>query len=428
LSPEGRRLACPGKLTGGRRSMKRTILVAADGTPAALGALRYAANLSEEKGHEVHVLGVVEPVPVFDAGFMVAIPEAELYESRRDALREALLDQVRTIAGHRDRFPVVVQAGVPGTRIVQFAEDIRAEGILLGLGRHGPMDRMFGTETALQVLRISHLPVLAVPEDHRGLPHSAVLGVDFSIFSQRAAQTVTSILASPWELHLVHVLSGMEFLPTLSEEWRDDYEEELTDRLEAVARELQDQPSCEIRSHILEGEPSHELLSFAKSKQAGLLVAGSHGHSFVGRLLMGSVSTRLIRSAHIPVLVVPPPERSMELLESPGKDSVQDWAAQLQEFTRANAGRRTTLVLEDPEMGKQECGRDFPLWGVDYDPRRDRIDIMLGRWGTVEGHLTHSLTGPRELEIVRAADGRFESLHIRLPVGRAVLRVHRDPS
>ena len=61
--------------------MSRTILVATDGTPAAKGALHFAKALAEGNGWDVQVLGVVEPVPVFDAGFMVAIPEVELYET-----------------------------------------------------------------------------------------------------------------------------------------------------------------------------------------------------------------------------------------------------------------------------------------------------------------------------------------------------------
>ena len=73
-----------------------------------------------------------------------------------------------------------------------------------------------------------------------------------------------------------------------------------------------------------------------------------------------------------------------------------------------------------------KCGKDFPLWGVDYDPRKDRIEIMLGRSGTVEGHLTHSIPSPREVRVVRGEDGRAEALEITLPQGQVVLRIHRD--
>jgi nucleotide-binding universal stress UspA family protein len=253
------------------------------------------------------------------------------------------------------------------------------------------------------------------------------MGMDFSLFSHRAAQAALLLLGRPWEVHLVHVLSGMEFLPTLSEEWRGDYEAELLERLEEFSGNLQLPSGCEAHRHVLEGEPSQEILGFARARSAGLLVAGSHGHSFVGRLLMGSVSTRLIRSAQIPVLVVPPSEPSEEVLsEQDRAPEPKPWVKELNEFTKANVGRRTTLEVDDPEMGLQECGRNFPLWGVDYDRRKDRIDIMLGRSGTVDGHLTHSLPAPQEIRIQRNEEGRAEALHIRLRAGKAVLRIHRD--
>jgi len=407
--------------------MKPTVLVATDGTPAALGSLRFAKGLANEKGWNVHALGVVEPVPVFDAGFMVALPEMELYESRRDALREEIRGQVEEVMGSSTAWPVSVDSGIPGTKIVGFAEELDADAIVLGLGRHGPMDRVFGTETALQVLRVSHLPVVAVPEDLHELPRSAVLGVDFSHFSRKAAGVAIRLLDSPWEVHFVHVLSGMEFLPTLSEDWRGDYEAELLERLEEIATDYGEGAQGSTQVHVLEGEPSHELLAFSQTRGVDMLVAGSHGLSFVGRLLMGSVSTRLVRAAQSPVLVVPPGERPEEVLAGTELEKpMASLARELNDFTKANAGRRTVLELSDPELGKQECGRDFPLWGVDYDPKRDRINIMLGRSGTVEGHLTHSLSAPRGVRIDRDEEGKATSLHIDFRSGTAVLRIQRD--
>jgi nucleotide-binding universal stress UspA family protein len=407
--------------------MPKTILVATDGTPAALGAMRFAHALAKHEECRIEILGVVEPVPVFDAGFMVALPEVELYESRRDALREEIRRQVAAVTESPTLWNISVQAGVPASRIVKYAEDRGVDAILMGMGRHGTMDKVFGTETALQVMRISHIPVLAVPETFLGLPRSAVLGVDFSVFSQRAARAALGLLDPPWEAHLVHVLSGMEFLPTLSEEWRGDYQEELVNRLEELAEGLPNPPGCMTDVHVLEGEPSHELLAFARGKGAELLVVGTHGHSFVGRLLMGSVSTRLIRSAQVPVLVVPPVERSEEILtDEESRAELVSWVEDLNEFTKTNAGRRTSLEVDDPEYGSRDCGRNVPLWGVDYDPRRDSVDIMLGRMGTVEGHLTHTIPAPKEIRILRGDDGRAEALEIECRTGKVVLRIHRD--
>lgn len=407
--------------------MARRILVATDGTPAALGAMRLAREMETKQGRRVEAIGVIEPVPVFDAGFMVALPEGEIAEPRQEALRAEIRKQVALVAGTADAWPISVENGIPGTRIVKRAEELKAHTILLGLGRHRPVDRVFGTETALQVLRVSHIPVLAVPESFDRLPRTAAVGVDFSEFSRRAGQAAASVLDPPWELNLVHVMSGIEFLPHVSEQWRDEYEEELVGRLKESMEDLTVPEGSTILAHVLEGEPARKMLEFAEAKRIELLVAGSHGHSFVGRLLMGSVSTRLIRGSRVPVLVVPPVEVTDEVLVgTPPHPKEHPWVRILHEFTQANAGRRTTLHIDDPELGEKECGLNFPLWGVSFDPKRNRLQIMLGRSGTVEGHLTHSLTHPQEIEVIAGPDGRSEALRIGLLGCTATLRLHHD--
>ncbi len=407
--------------------MDRMILVATDGTQAALGAMHMARHFEVEKGARVHVMGVVEPVPVFDAGFLVALPEMELYQSRQEALRHEIEKQVDQVAGPGAAWPIKVEAGLPGTRIVRWAKDLGADTIFIGLGRHRPVDRVFGTETALQVIRLSHVPVLAVPPDARVLPRKAILGVDFSHFSRRAASVALELLKPPCEAHLAHVMSGMEFLPTMPGTWRSDYEGELEERVTELSKGLRVPGGCTLSIHLLEGEPAHELLNLAEEQKADLLVAGSHGLSFVGRLLMGSVSTRLVRGAHIPVLVIPPTELTEEVLAEAGEGTPDHpWVREMREFSRSNAGRRTTLELNDPELGAQECGRNFPLWGVTYDQKRDRVEIMLGRSGTVDGHLTHSIPAPQDISVEYDEKGTAQALQIRLRQGQIVLRVHRD--
>jgi hypothetical protein len=114
------------------------------------------------------------------------------------------------------------------------------------------------------------------------------------------------------------------------------------------------------------------------------------------------------------------------MAEEDGKPATVGWAEELNQFTKMNAGRQTTLELDHPDFGKQECGRRFPLWGVDYDAKKDRVNIMLGHSGTVDGHLTHSLPAPQGIEIVRDEEGRGEALKILFRAGSAVLKIHRD--
>lgn len=63
---------------------------------------------------------------------------------------------------------------------------------------------------------------------------------------------------------------------------------------------------------IWEGRPGDAIMAAAESEHVDLIVVGSHGRSAVGRFFLGSVSEYVVRHAHVPVLVVRPPERQAE--------------------------------------------------------------------------------------------------------------------
>ena len=55
---------------------------------------------------------------------------------------------------------------------------------------------------------------------------------------------------------------------------------------------------------IYSGRPYEAIIEAAKEKKADLIVVGSHGKAALARLLMGSVTERVIGTAECAVLVV----------------------------------------------------------------------------------------------------------------------------
>ena len=51
--------------------------------------------------------------------------------------------------------------------------------------------------------------------------------------------------------------------------------------------------------------PARELLRLAKERGADAIVMGSHGRGDFGRMILGSVSQRVIHNARVPVTVLP---------------------------------------------------------------------------------------------------------------------------
>jgi len=70
---------------------------------------------------------------------------------------------------------------------------------------------------------------------------------------------------------------------------------------EMVKAEL---PQAEITSSVKMGTPVRNINEVAEEWGADLIVVGSHGHGFLGRVTLGSVSDGLVHHAKCPVLVV----------------------------------------------------------------------------------------------------------------------------
>jgi nucleotide-binding universal stress UspA family protein len=52
---------------------------------------------------------------------------------------------------------------------------------------------------------------------------------------------------------------------------------------------------------------AEEIVRHAEASQAELLVLGTHGYGAIGRAFIGSITSRVVRSARCPMLLVPPP-------------------------------------------------------------------------------------------------------------------------
>jgi nucleotide-binding universal stress UspA family protein len=62
-------------------------------------------------------------------------------------------------------------------------------------------------------------------------------------------------------------------------------------------------PNWDVRTEVLAGQPSQELISRADEWKPDLVVVGSHGHSLAGRLILGSVSKKIVTDSHHSVRV-----------------------------------------------------------------------------------------------------------------------------
>lgn len=291
--------------------MNRCVMVATDGEPEASGAVRCAGDISRRLRLPLEVITVCEPASVFGYGpvDLVAPVLEEMAEAARNIRRQAVHAQLID-ASVVSAAPVSVEIGPSAPTISRVVSKREARLVVVGRRKHGAIDRVLGDETALRLMHASHVPVLSVPDSYVELPNRCLAAVDFTSYSIDAARTALDLLAPGSELHLVHVISDK--FPTGGASWRETewmraMRETAEARMEALVEEIAAQaPRVHVTAHVVEGRPVHAILHLAEALEVEMLAAGTNGYGFLGRLLMGSVATQLVRRSHCMTLIAPP--------------------------------------------------------------------------------------------------------------------------
>lgn len=108
--------------------------------------------------------------------------------------------------------------------------------------------------------------------------------------------TVVNVLYPPTAGHTPMV-------STFYRQWlKDEGRKVLTDALRTVEDSTKQIGPLDVSGELMSGPPVPTLVDV--SKDAEMLVVGSHGRGAVDRILLGSVSTGLVHHAHCPVAVI----------------------------------------------------------------------------------------------------------------------------
>ena len=290
----------------------RTVLLATDGSPSAATAARVAYALAEQHRAVVHVVNVVDsrsaPMPP-PLGIALAMGDAiggELHRKQEGAVREELSGTLDAPIG----WPVRIMLGTPSSAIVQEANRLGAALIVMGLRRHGRLDRVVHDETALNVMRVAGCPVFGVVAELHDLPRRILAAVDFSEGSLVALRAGRAVAGENAVLVLAYVNPMNGFLADEGESMIHDLGVQAG--FVKLSRELGDD-HVEFDHVVLHSappqSPAQALLEYADEVGSDLITAGSVQHSRLDRWMVGSVSGELVRNGRRSVLIVPPRRR-----------------------------------------------------------------------------------------------------------------------
>lgn len=212
---------------------------------------------------------------------------------------ERKLDAARVIVGVRPNVTFeAVESASASRGLHEFAERIRPQMIVLGSSEHSTVGRISPDSTVEQILNGAPAPVAVAPRGYRRRGGSIRrLAVAFD--GQRESRNALAVASQ-----LVQRLGGSLRLVCVTVKADGELQTAL-DRAAAAAPN-----GVKVITELIVDEIPSDTLTDLPGEYPDLLVCGSRGYGLSRQVLLGSVSTQLVRKAAYPVLVVPRPDAS----------------------------------------------------------------------------------------------------------------------
>lgn len=281
-----------------------TIVVAVDDSLAAAAAAEFGLGLARATGRRCQLVHAVR-----DPWAAALVPEGPAEISQ---LTEALYADARARikAVLQSAMPaevlddLIVQAGTVTDVVSGIVRETHADMVIVGGKHHSLLGRWLSGSTALMLARTMTVPLL-VTAGGAGAIRRILVALDLS-GAARPTMAAASALAEALGA-AVRAVSVLEPLPVMPESTPPvnpaPYLELGRETIEAELRPIVGQKGVELA--IRTGPAVPMIEDEARSWGADLVVVGSHGKNWTQRLMLGSVTERLLNHLPASLLVVP---------------------------------------------------------------------------------------------------------------------------
>ena len=276
-----------------------TIVVGYDEREVSGDALALARLLAETTSARL-VVAMVLPYEVRQMGL----------DAYRHALAEdrqrVLLPLLEELGGTEQADVEVLGDHSTPRALHRFVEDSQADMVVIGSSERAELGRILAGTTAERLLHGSPCPVAVAPRGYRDTePGLYVIGVAFDGSPESASALRLGADLATRASATVRIITVLPKLGGTGPEaaqartaWRAELRDRVHEEATALPRDLRALPVVE------EGDPARLLLDESE-KGVDLMITGSRAYGPLRRVLLGSVSSALMRSAPCPVLVVP---------------------------------------------------------------------------------------------------------------------------
>jgi nucleotide-binding universal stress UspA family protein len=132
---------------------------------------------------------------------------------------------------------------------------------------------------------------------------TVVVPTDFSDFSLAAVDTALQIVPDKAHLHVFHAQQNVASYEAAID-WGNMVDDACAKAEKSLHEMLPGEKFKGVQVAVRAGDPGHEIAKYAQEVNADLIVMPSHGRRGFSHLLIGSVTERVVRLAHCPVLVL----------------------------------------------------------------------------------------------------------------------------
>ncbi len=265
------------------------ILAVTDGSELSTGATNEAIRLAQRTGGSLSVMSVVTSHPEHES-FAKQLIEKE----NSDAIA-----YMETIERQASDAGVVSKSNVRhGIDVYSEIVDDASHADVIVMGRRGStaLKRlMMGSNTA-KVIGYAHCNVLVVPRAAKIEGKNILLAIDGSRYSDVAASTAIRVAK--------HFNAPVSLVSVVYSDHKEQRHAEAVEMVKRVETFMTKEGVTIKEGQVLSGRPAQTIIEVAKAKDVDLIIVGSHGRTGIDRVLMGSVSNRVIGYADCAVLVV----------------------------------------------------------------------------------------------------------------------------
>lgn len=294
--------------------MIRDLLVPLDGYEQSETVGMWAGRFAAVIGAQVTLLGVVSSNGSAFGDINDRIGPGNWKESDYvEAKAEAYLATMATKMATGDSKPSYqVRKGSADSQIPETAKELNSDAVVLATRRVSALSRAVLGSVTDKIIRSAKIPVIATnPESTMTLvsspdvPSQIIVTLDGSSLSETAVEPAIDIASQAGaKILFIRAVAGV-----FASEQSDQLRKERTECLDYLGRFIESATAAgvEAKCRVTAGSPSKAIIDASKSETSSVIMMTTHGRSGFKRAVLGSVADQVLRSASVPVFVMPPP-------------------------------------------------------------------------------------------------------------------------